>query len=89
MSRNRDLKIRGYTVGQAPNLPLIVVIVAVVVGRMTEQGSVTNRITDSAFFVSLSIWSYLETFDGVNTFRRVLGIGGFALLLKLLVGQLQ
>ena len=89
MSRNRDLKIRGYTVGQAPNLPLIVVIVAVVVGRMTEQGSVTNRITDSAFFVSLSIWSYLETFDGVNAFRRVLGIGGFAVLLRLLVGQLQ
>ena len=89
MSLNRNFTIRGYTVGQIPNLPLIVVIVAVVVGRMTEQGSVTNRITDSAFFVSLSIWSYLETFDGVNTFRRVLGIGGFALLLKLLVGQLQ
>ena len=89
MSRNRDFKIRGYTVGQAPNLPLIVVIVAVVVGRMTEQGSVTNRITDSAFFVSLSIWSYLETFDGVNAFRRVLGIGGFAVILRLLVGQLQ
>ena len=89
MSRNRDFKISGYTVGQAPNLPLIVVIVAVVVGRMTEQGSVTNRITDSAFFVSLSIWSYLETFDGVNAFRRVLGIGGFAVLLRLLVGQLQ
>ena len=89
MSRNRDFKIRGYTVGQAPNLPLIVVIVAVVVGRMTEQGSVTNRMADSVFFVSLSIWSYLETFDGVNTFRRALGIGGFAVLLRLLVGQLQ
>ncbi len=89
MSRNRDFKIRGYTVGQTPNLPLIVVIVAVVVGRMTEQGSFTNRIADSVFFVSLSIWSYLETFDGVNAFRRVLGIGGFAVILRLLVGQLQ
>ena len=89
MSRNYDFKIRGYTVGQTPNLPLIVVIVAVVVGRMTEQGSFTNRIADSVFFVSLSIWSYLETFDGVNAFRRVLGIGGFAVILRLLVGQLQ
>ena len=69
VSRNRDFKIRGYTVGQAPNLPLVAVIVAAVVGRMTEQESVTNRIADSAFFVSLSIWSYLETFDGVNAFR--------------------
>ena len=89
MGRNRDLKILGYTVGQAPNLPLVVVIVAVVVGRIAEQGSVTNRIADSVFFVSLSIWSYLETFDGVNAFRRVLGIGGFAVILRLLVGQLQ
>ena len=89
MSRNYDFKIRGYTVGQTPNLPLIVVIVAVVVGRMTEQGSFTNRIADSVFFVSLSIWSYLETFDGANAFRRVLGIGGFVVILRLLVGQLS
>ena len=89
VSRNRDFKIRGYTVGQAPNLPLIVVIVAAVVGRITEQGSVPNRIADSVFFVSLSIWSYLETFDGVNAFRRVLGIAGFVVVLTRLVGQLQ
>ena len=66
VTHNRDFKIRGYTVGQAPNLPLVAVIVAAVVGRITEQGSVANRIADSAFFVCLSIWSYLETFDGVN-----------------------
>ena len=89
VSRNRDFKIRGYTVGQAPNLPLVAVIVAAVVGRMTEQGSVTNRIADSAFFVSLSIWSYLETFDGLNAFRRVLGIAGFVIVLTRLVGELQ
>ena len=89
VSRNRDFKIRGYTVGQAPNLPLVAVIVAAVVGRVTEQGSVTNRIADSAFFVSLSIWSYLETFDGVNAFRRVLGIAGFVVVLTRLVGELQ
>ena len=89
VSRNHDLKIRGYTVGQAPNLPLVVVIVAAVVGRITEQGSVTDRIADSVFFVSLSIWSYLETFDGVNAFRRVLGIAGFVVVLRLLVGELR
>ena len=89
MSQNRDFKIRGYTVGQAPNLPLIVMIVTAVVGWITEQGSVTNRIADSVFFVSLSIWSYLETFDGVNAFRRVLGIAGFVVVLTCLVGELQ
>ena len=89
MSRNRDFKIRGYTIGQTPNLPLIVVIVAAIVGRTTEQGLVTNRIAGSVFFVSLSIWSYLETFEGVNAFRRVLGIAGFVVVLTRLVGQLQ
>ena len=89
VSRNRDFKIRGYTVGHAPNLPLIVVIVAAVVGRITEQGSVTNRIADSIFFVGLSIWSYLETFDGVNAFRRALGIAGFVVVLMCLLGELQ
>ena len=77
MNLIRDFKIRGYTVGQIPNLPLAVVVVATVVGRMAEQGSVTNRLMDSVFLVSLSIWSYLETFDGANAFRRVLGIAGF------------
>ena len=89
VSRNRDFKIRGYTVGQTPNLPMVAVIVAAVVGRITEQGSVTNRIVDSVFFVSLSIWSYRETFDGVNAFRKVLGIAGFVVVLRLLVGELQ
>ena len=89
MSRNRDFKIRGYTVGQTPNLPLIVVIVASVGGRITEQGSVTSRIADSVFFVSLSVWGYLETFDGVNAFRRILGILGLVVVLTCLVGRLQ
>jgi len=89
VSRNRDFKIRGYTVGQTPNLPLIAIIGAAVVGRIAEQGSVTDRIADSVFFVSLSIWSYLETFDGVNIFRRILGIAGFVVLLILLIDKIQ
>ena len=89
MSRSHNFKIRGYTVGQAPNLPLVAVIVTAVVGQMTEQGSVINRIADSTFFICLTIWSYLETFDGVNLFRRVLGIAGFVVVLTRLVGQLQ
>ena len=80
MNLIRDFKIRGYTVGQTPNLPLTVVVVTTVVGRMAEQGSVTHRLMDSVFLVSLSIWSYLETFDGANAFRRVLGIAGFVVV---------
>lgn len=85
VSQRRDFKILGYTIGQVPNLPLIVVILAALVGRIAEEGSGVNRWADAVFVVSLSIWSYLEVVDGVNAFRRVLGIAGFAVVLTRLV----
>ncbi len=89
MSQSRDFKILGYTVGQAPNLPLIVVVLSALVVRVAENGSGVDRIATSVFVVSLSIWSYLEAVDGVNAFRRLLGIVGFAVVLTRLVGQLH
>ena len=89
MSQSRDFKILGYTVGQAPNLPLIVVVLSALVVRVAENGSGVDRIAASVFVVSLSIWSYLEAVDGVNAFRRLLGIVGFAVVLTRLVGQLH
>ena len=89
MSQSRDFKILGYTVGQAPNLPLIVVLLSALVVRVAENGSGVDRIATSVFVVSLSIWSYLEAVDGVNAFRRLLGIVGFAVVLTRLVGQLH
>jgi hypothetical protein len=89
VSQSRDFKILGYTVGQAPNLPLIVVVLSALVVRVAEKGSGVDRIATSVFVVSLSIWSYLEAVDGVNAFRRLLGIVGFAVVLTRLVGQLH
>ena len=89
VSQSRDFKILGYTVGQAPNLPLVVVILAALVARIAEEGSGTDRIAASVFVVSLSIWSYLEAVDGVNVFRRLLGMAGFVVVLTRLVGQLH
>ena len=85
VSKRRDFKILGYTVGQAPNLPLIVVILAALVERVVKEGSGVNRVAAAVFVVSLSIWSYLEAVDGVNAFRRILGIAGFAVVLTRLV----
>ena len=85
VSQGRDFKIFGYTIGQAPNLPLIVVILAALVGRIAEEESRVNRWAAAVFVLSLSNWSYLEAVDGVNAFRRVLGIAGFAVVLTRLV----
>ena len=89
MRLNSDFKIRGYTIAQMPNLPLSSVIVASIVGRITEDGSTMNRISDSVFFISLSIWSYLETLRGVNLLRRGMGLGGFVIVLTRLASQLH
>ena len=89
MRLNSDFKIRGYTIAQMPNLPLSSVIVASIVGRITEDGSTINRISDSVFFISLSIWSYLETLRGVNLLRRGMGLGGFVIVLTRLASQLH
>ena len=82
MASNRDFKIRGYTIGQSPNLPLIVLVVGGAAGRLMDQGSAGDRVADFVFCVGLSIWSYLETFYGVNGFRKCLGVAGFLLLLR-------
>lgn len=89
MRLNSDFKIRGYTIAQMPNLPLSCVIVASIVGRITEDGSTMNRISDSVFFISLSIWSYLETLHGVNLLRRGMGLGGFVIVLTRLASELH
>ena len=88
MNRKSDFKILGYTVGQVPNLPLILLLAAVIVGRATESGSLTNRVSDSTFLMTLTIWSYLETFQGVNLLRRAMGVAGFFIVATRLIGEL-
>ena len=88
MNRKSDFKILGYTVGQVPNLPLILLLAAVIVGRSTENGSLTNRVSDSIFLMTLTIWSYLETFQGVNLLRRAMGVAGFFIVGARLIGEL-
>ena len=88
MNRKSDFKILVYTVGQVPNLPLILVLAAVIVGRSTESGSLTNRVSDSIFLMALTIWSYLETFQGVNLLRRAMGVAGFFIVGARLIGEL-
>ena len=88
VNRKSDFKILGYTVGQVPNLPLILVFAAAIMGRATEQGSLINRISDSIFLMSLTVWSYLETFEGVNLLRRAMGAAGFFIVLTRLASEL-
>jgi hypothetical protein len=67
----RDLKIRGYTVGQSPNPPLWTALAALLVGYLT--GGTVHNLARGVFYVALTVWAYEEAARGVNRFRRALG----------------
>jgi hypothetical protein len=68
----RDLKIRGYTVGQFPNPPLWTALAALLLAGLTGDGTI-HDLASAIFFVALTVWAYEEAAHGVNGFRRVLG----------------
>jgi hypothetical protein len=62
---------RRFPIIQFPNLPLALAFVA---------GQAASRLHGSAHFyaqgisyLSMAVWAYLELFEGVNWFRRLLG----------------
>lgn len=58
---------------QTPNLPLIVWIVASLLKLLFTTGRV-NMGLDLLAFGSLFTWAWQELFQGVNYFRRALGL---------------
>jgi len=74
----RDLKIRGYIVGQSPNPPLWTALAALLVGYLTS-GTV-HDLARAIFYVALTVWAYEEAARGVNGFRRALGVIALVLI---------
>lgn len=66
-------------VGQAPNIPIIIVFICIGIGMVFRTG-IINFISELGFIVAMSWWSWLEFADGVNRFRKLLGIAGFVLV---------
>jgi hypothetical protein len=75
----RDLKIRGYTVGQFPNPPLWTALAALLITVLTGSGTV-HDLARAVFYVALAVWAYEEAAHGVNGFRRVLGVIALGLI---------
>lgn len=74
--RHRDLKINGYVVAQFPNAPLLVALAAALTSLFLDDGTAAADVARSVFYVGLTVWAYEEATDGVNRFRKVLGIAG-------------
>jgi len=84
-----DLKIRGYTVAQFPNIPLAAALVGLVLSWTVTSGSTAHAVARAVFYIGLGIWAWLEASEGVNDFRRVLGAAGLAYVVVSLSGELD
>ena len=73
--RYPSLQVRGITVAQFPNPPLIVALLAALVSWMVGDGSI-YEVARAIFYVSLTVWAWEEASRGVNGFRKALGVGG-------------
>lgn len=63
----------NIVLAQMPNLPLIVWIVTSLLALIFTAGKI-NTVLDVLANGSLFTWAWLELFQGVNYFRRALGL---------------
>jgi hypothetical protein len=64
---------RRFVIVQFPNAPLIVAVIAGETGKQIHGESHAYALSVS--YLALAIWAYLELVEGVNWFRRLLGLG--------------
>jgi hypothetical protein len=60
-------------IAQTPNPPLILWIIATLLKSVVTSTKVSGGL-DFLAFGALFTWAWLEIFDGVNYFRRALGL---------------
>jgi hypothetical protein len=78
--RLADLSLpRRFPIVQFPNLPLIVALAADAVGHFLT--GIAHSYATSASYLALTIWAYEELVNGVNWFRRLLGLAFVILLI--------
>lgn len=63
----------NIVIAQPPNLPLIIWFAASVIKLAFPQGNIYAGL-DFVAVASLTVWSLLEIFQGVNYFRKGLGV---------------
>jgi len=77
----------NIVIAQMPNLPLLVGLTATLLQLVLPSGNLQTGI-DLVAFGTLFTWAWQELFEGVNYFRRVLGLVvlGSLIALRLHIG---
>jgi hypothetical protein len=63
---------RSYPIIQFPNAPLILAFASGLVAQHSH--GLTHADAQAVSYLAMAVWAYLELFQGVNTFRRLLGL---------------
>jgi hypothetical protein len=63
---------RSYPIVQFPNAPLILAFVSGLVAHQSHGRE--HSAAQAVSYLSMAVWAYLELFQGVNAFRRLLGL---------------
>ena len=63
----------NIVLGQMPNLPILVWFTATLLNLIPTSGSI-HVVLETIAFGSLFTWAWQELFEGVNYFRRALGL---------------
>jgi hypothetical protein len=63
----------NIVIAQPPNPPLLVGITATVLNLIIKNGNIHTGL-EAIGFGALFTWAWLELFEGVNYFRRALGL---------------
>ena len=63
----------NIVIAQPPNLPLLVGITATLLKLIVKSGNIQTGL-DAIAFGCLFTWAWQELFEGVNYFRRSLGL---------------
>lgn len=63
---------RRFPIVQFPNAPLIIALIAGETAKQTHGTS--SDYASSVSYLAFGIWAYLELVEGVNWFRRLLGL---------------
>ena len=70
---------RRFPIVQFPNLPLIIAFLAGETGKFLNGSAHSYAVSGS--YLAMTIWAYQELADGVNWFRRLLGLAFVILLI--------
>ena len=75
-----------YPVAQFPNVPLFVALGGWILASATS--GTAHNVGRAVLIVGLVVWAWQEAFEGVNLFRRLVGVAALVWIVAKLAGEL-